>query len=252
MSWFKPKELKLNIPDAKSEADTLCELFQMVEDKTNMDYKENGLTWDEYVEGLAREQELTVLEQSLKKYDEYVEDWHIDINSYEFSCKRYGDFLTVFITRDGKKFVTSINLMESNTVTPIHGLPPSKNGMIAFSVSFKRKLEDEYGGWCSSDGLRGPLKQPPEGYVKQPPEGYEYRVRPFDFARKHDKPFTMETKNYDSFGGNSQRWTKFFVNGTAQQVIDDRIQFSGITLMVPHSLGDSVFEKIMKEIGKGR
>lgn len=83
--------------------------------------------------------------ENLRRYNE---SWLKDINSFYFSCGRFGNFLHVYIERNHKKDEICVNLNTVHKIELILGNKPEKTGIKEFYLCVRRDedcaLREEY------------------------------------------------------------------------------------------------------------
>jgi hypothetical protein len=89
-----------------------------------------------------------------------------DLAGYAFACRRFGDFLTLEVTR-GEAFVTTINLGLVRTITLTEGHGPDRLGVVRFD-SYQMSAS---GGYCSSGNTVNPIEASASA-------GWRWEVRP--------------------------------------------------------------------------
>lgn len=165
-----------------------------------------------------------------------------DVASYTFDCRRYGDFMTLEITR-GKAFATTINLAQVRSLTLVDGHEPDKLGTITFTA-YLRNSTDSYAlyGGMPADTMKANTQ-----------DGYEWVINPqvpslsepSIFALHPDSPGNAGGIQYVGHYANNTMLTK--VQNAPRPAQDDTIRLEGLraTLYVPHGLGSQVRDKIL-------
>lgn len=167
-----------------------------------------------------------------------------DVASYSFDCKRHGDHLTLFMSRRGKDYATTLNLGANRSITLNEGHTPDREGTQGFSATLSRKGQDSCGSYSFSGGHPEP--------ARKAPDGYEWRVR------HHGEPYGPRGEMVELADREADYGLSWFggpiiqtvVGNTARPAEDDVIWFAGINARVyaPAGLGKAVEAKILKAI----
>jgi len=203
-------------------------------------------------ERLAKAEEVAVLAEAPAILARMVAEHERDVAAYSFECRRFGDFLTVFIERgeaswksewEVEKFSTSINLGRTNTIQMQDGNVPDECGRVVYRTGLLAK--DGSGGASVWPGP--PI--PDENWVRDVTPDWDP-----DRHRKARRGFVTIVDPKEGqviYGGDSiaRHVTPNFPRAAA----DDRIHFHGadIAINVPAGLGKSVLEKVMAAIAAG-
>lgn len=207
---------------------------------------------DEAYRRLAREAEPCVLAQADAVLADFQTAHDRDAASYHFECKRFGDFLTVFMTRNRRdpvtgglrpeRFSASINLAGTRKIVMRPGHAPDRNGRVYYRPVIKTSSEAGCFGWAaSSGGLPLPLG------------GAEREVRPDlpwvndhrDFLRERDDGERAVMHLHPQSVG-------YATDHFPRPAEDDAVEFTGvgISVLAPAGLGQAVINKIMAEIAE--
>lgn len=186
----------------------------------------------------------------------YQADHQKDAKGYSFSCKKHGNFLTVFVTRKsnpikskydwvvsvGQEFSTTLNLSKVRNITTNWGYSPDLNGCLEFGYGMEPSDPANTTKYLASTNW---------GNYKSP-NGHHWVVRipscemPFQRQMlKFDPP--PDDRNYISGG---EYHIKITVPNAARTAKDDEIRFEGLgaTLFAPAGLGKGVHAKILKAL----
>lgn len=174
----------------------------------------------------------------------FIDDYDHNLSTYRFECRRWGDHLAVCISREivsadhwrvvnyredpgsYNNTVSTVNIGKSSEIRLTKGHPPDLNGYMSFSLA------------TNSD----PLKPVKAVIVHHP----NYAIR--------QMIYTVTENNRDhgiTYNGGNQSY--FGTIGAAQPDMDDQILFvgTGTIISVPHTLGQSVHDMILREIQEG-
>lgn len=140
-----------------------------------------------------------------------------DRSSYQFRCERYGDFLSVFIERNGDKLASALCLNGVATISPVEGKPP-RRGPETFQI---------WNSGSSPSIYR--IGMPDRHAMLQVHNQTPGSVGHVQFISSHGGPQPVQ------------------IQDCALPPIDDEIQFSGthVSIYVPHGLGPGVYQKIL-------
>lgn len=180
-----------------------------------------------------------IAKQQPERLEKFKKAHADDVSSYRFSCKRHGDFLAVFITRGPDRHAESdYNYRTNKTVAAINIASTSYLSLQSGSDPAADNIGSFYPVW-GSDKKYSPV-------CSQSTDWHPRRVM-------------LADKNIGlSYGGG----VHYFVNlprelascldnirvpGIARSAVDDKIVFegAGISLCIPHGLGDVVYSKIL-------
>lgn len=166
------------------------------------------------------------------------EEHQKDFRSYEFSCRRFGDFVSVFLTRTGNKFTTSLNVSKTTAIELKLGNAPDCQGTLGYWLYCEH---DNNSGSCSFTGM---------GFCL-PPKEYHYVVRPNlsgaptrQFVHV-DEPNLKRDKSYIYCGHEEYHIQP--TKGFARYAEDDQIIFRGIGAVIyaPFGRGQEVLDFIL-------
>lgn len=197
------------------------------------------------IDALAVVAEVEALTKKDSLLAEVIAEHERDCRSYKFDCRRWGDFLSLFIERSTETYATSVNIRETRELKFIEGNEPDSNGSLEYYINL-RNNNGHSSGWGT-------------GYGRAPaPKGYHYFVYPYyPTTRPHRSLFALDPRPVPnehrvihlSSGDNTVRHrTPNFPRAAG----DDRIRFEGIdaTLFAPAGRGRSIYETILREIGE--
>ncbi len=185
----------------------------------------------------ARALEGDLIRESIARYPILGQRHLDDIQGYSFRCERYGDFLAVFIERNGKKFCTALNIGQTMEIQLHEGHPPDLNGKAVYHV----------------EGAPSTFTDVNSENLPIPAEGREYKVYG-RLPRERDDMVVIERDTIGSvrfcghgYGGSLYKRVQTEVSRDAQ---DDHIQFRGIdtTLCAPAGCGAKVRDAILDAI----
>lgn len=216
------------------------------------------------VEALRQAEEAKAMAALPGLYEEAKAAHAQDVAAYSFECRRWGDYLTVFVSRLGVRgwrhgegwshdieansYSTSINVRDSRTITLANGRAPDLNGRLGYHV--RAEKDDDEASWCISDG---------DGEYKAP-KGYHWAVRPnLPSLTLRGEMFQLDARQSDErrlqgihfSGGEARRLRE--TPGYLRPAKDDRVYFSGVgaTVFAPAGKGQEVHDAIMREIARG-
>lgn len=208
------------------------------------------------IEALAVTAEIEASAKADALLAEAIAEHERDCGGYKFECRRWGDFLSLFVERlviewgheprayAAKTYATSVNIRETRELKLIEGNAPDSNGKLEYHVNL-RSDDGSSSGWGTGHG-RFPA-----------PKGHHY----FVWA---NYPTTTPTRSLFALDprpeSNERRGMFMGMNDYKPQrrtpnypraAGDDRIRFEGIgaTLFAPAGHGRAVYEKILREIG---
>ena len=210
------------------------------------------------IDSLAKNRELLVASK---------EEWEKDSASYSFSAKRFGDFLTVYISRGGEKYASALNIGRAQEIRLVEGHVPDSNGELCYQVYQKSDEEkSQYGSsgfmvMGGSYGRRFDSSEPPE-------KGYHYAVDavlptvPTSHQMIYVTPPPPPPSSNGSYmnGGNSNYSSQYYgnyqgpkIDAITRPAQDDTITFVGIATVIyaPAGKGAEVRDTILAEIARG-
>lgn len=222
--------------------------------KDNLDEKkaDDDVT-PQQIEALAAQAEVEALVKRDSRLADYWAEHERDCSTYKFECRRWGDFLSLFIERriyeweEGdysfKTHAASVNIRETRTVTLNTGNEPDLLGTLVY----RAQLRSDGGGsagWGTGYG-RAPA---PEGFHYEILEDYQ-RAGPWQIFVLDPEPTGNEFRGV-RFGLNDYQ-PRHVTQNYARPATDDAVRFEGIraTLFVPAGRGQPIYEQILREIG---
>ncbi len=205
----------------------------------------------------ARALEGDLLRESHARLDMLAKRHRLDVAEYRFRCERYGDFLAIFVERNGKKLCTALNLAQTKEFQLIEGHEPDMKGTVTYTV-----CRSNGGGgysYSSNDSVNYNSDD-----LEAPPVGCLYKV----FATLPHIRCTNDdgTPNFPMIisgeGARDHRgagvhlhynpYRRVETNDVSRDALDDCIIFRGIetTLFVPATLGAGVRDEILRWLGR--
>lgn len=100
------------------------------------------------VESLAKKAGAEAVTTSDQRHQEELAAFKIDSNSYSFEAKRWGDFLTIYVSRQGQKYAGSVNIGQTHEIILTEGHAPDLGGTLVYE--FQEEADVKGGG---SSGL---------------------------------------------------------------------------------------------------
>jgi len=184
---------------------------------------------------------------------EYQEEFQFDSSGYVFECRRWGDFLSLFIERKwywerGNKtprtYAGSINLTQSKEIRLIEGRSPDCLGTVRYYAQY-------YGG--DGEDYRGVEAKYPPGQSRNL---FDLKLSDTEEQRFYGIPDEYNRRYYkDHYSRVSppRPNTTLVTEGFPRLAMDDRIWFLGPqgTLFIPAGMGRKVYDQILTEIGRG-
>lgn len=207
------------------------------------------------IEALAVTAETEALTKADALLAEAIAEHERDCGGYKFECRRWGDFLSLFIERQvidwgfeprpylAKTYATSVNIRETRELKLIEGNGPDSNGNLEYHVALRG--DDGSSGWGT-------------GYGRAPaPNGYHYYVWPdYPTTKPTRRLFALDPRpepndRYGMVMDMNDYQPKHRTPNYPRAASDDQIRFEGIgaTLFAPAGHGRAVYEKILREIG---
>lgn len=153
------------------------------------------------------------------------------VAGFSFECRRFGDFLTLFIERMEQKLATSVNIAATREIRLYPGHAPDFNGQVLYRLSSTYVVND--------DGTR---------------DDEEHKVWPDYITSAHARRqlFALDEKREDrnNFMYSGPRHTGHRTANFPRPAEDDSIRFEGIgaTLYAPFGCGQAAHDAILKEI----
>lgn len=193
-------------------------------------------------ESLARAQTADINAKMPELFFSFREDHAADVAAWSFECKRFGDFLSVFIKRRDQRHVSAINLMASKEIELLEGHGPDLLGEVGF---FAHKLSSRPDPEAAYEVTHQATPSLPSlsNLIHNPDDWSRPLYRTFLV----DSPAENGRMNY----GSSSPAIAYKVPNAARPAREDRIVFktSG-TLFTPAGLGQQTYEQILSELGK--
>jgi len=198
--------------------------------------------------GKAKAMEDVLLQARPARLEKLRKDHADDQASYKFECRRWGDFLSVFIerhnARTGKmmKYVGAINIREKNSIRLIDGHAPDLSDF----VSYWAYTRDENGNGHATyyNGMRQAFYDLPETHewVVECDAYHDYGTqKTYEDEYKPVKPWHRRQRDF-VINHKTQNWPK--------HAEDDAIVFSGGgAIYAPAGMGQDVLDMILSEIG---
>jgi hypothetical protein len=233
----------------KSDRDTGFSLAKFVEE-SDVNY------FDRVVMAMVEQKEKEHLAEQPAILAKYIQDHKNQLMGHEFSCVRYGDFLSVFMKKLSNAipplnmpthYSTTINLNLVSTINKIDGSAPNQEG----ETWYRLAIHNEDG--TSPDILDksiNPMSPPPEGFIHAVEIEDRYDDYPWLFHVGPDGEYRSsgiyrEVERYRSIA--------YTTPNTANPARQDAILFSGldIKLYVPFGKGDEVHAAILQALEKG-
>lgn len=166
-----------------------------------------------------------------------------DIAAWQFSCKRHGDFLTLFIERLGAKYSASLNLGLVTGIKVMDGAGPGREVPISWSFSYAVDGEaSDVIVWSSF-----PLGLPPKGHILVANTHLGAPYRP-TFVEPQTR------RNYGSQMVYGNDWRHDPERTLPAYAEDDRVEFMGIgaAMPVPFGCGAGALDAIHAELERGK
>ncbi len=219
--------------------------------------------YPDYLETMAKEAEPAVLAQKGDLFAKANAEWTKDRDSYKFECRRFGDFLTVFIERGAnpdpklqkyssypRKYVTSVNLMTSRTIKLLDGHEPDLNGVVRYSGT----------GVPDEDKVGAKELEWTDRYDKKTQTQFFKIVPSLPYIPTSGRQvFALDAPPPQQNGGMSvmvysggPAYTNFRTENFVRPAEDDQVRFEGTaaSIFVPAGMGQKIYDAIMKEIAK--
>jgi hypothetical protein len=216
------------------------------------------------LEQLASELAPEVEAEQPEWLEKYKKEYEADVDGYKFDCRRHGNFLSLFMTRNGnptsegpltlfgripnqdRELATTINLMQSREIRFTLGHAPDLGGAVQWPY-YCAMLGDSTGTSGSIGGTQFGNYKARDGYQwkVQKPEPWVPHGRPL-FGL--DPPARKDDHNVYYAHDDSYK-IKFHV-ACARAAKDDVIRFEwvGATVYAPAGLGSDVHAKILKAL----
>lgn len=164
-----------------------------------------------------------------------------DAAGYRIECRRWGDFLSLFIERGGRKLVEAVNLGRTTSLRLGLGALPNRDGVLEYSVSMDSDSGRSWGGV--------PNRPAPKGYRYNVYAAYPSFNWERPMYRVDDPPSDRGSLYFNSHESDRLARTTNY----PQAAKDDHIRFAGIggTLYTPAGIGRGVLDAILREIAAG-
>jgi hypothetical protein len=215
------------------------------------------IDWPQELERLAREAEREALAKADEIFAEAAEEHQRQTDGYRFECRRWGDYLTVFIERAANrkgswgnepelKASTSLNIGQTKEIRLALGHCFDRLGTLEYRASHVADDRSSWGGWGTGYGRCAPGK------------GYHYEVSPdYPTVPSSRDMIRADAKEQERFHGHYMSMEDYQprlkTEGYPRPAKDDKIRFDGIgiTIYAPAGKGQSVYDAIMAELEKG-
>lgn len=219
---------------------------------------------EEWAEQVARQQvvaeELKALAiaeepEALDRADELMASFEAefarDTAEYRFECRRWGDFLSLFIARPVyswrsevptvETYATAVNLRETREIKLLCGRAPDRDGELEYMANWTSDNRDAVatGTGCGTSPA---------------PKGYHYVVSP-EYPRIPGRSlFSLDVRADRDCGmvmHHHEEKPRHRTPNYPRPAEDDRIRFEGIdaTVYAPAGRGQEIHETILQEIG---
>ncbi len=224
MAWFGEK---------KGMATTVANAFTFEKDDAEMATREAAL------ERAAIAAEPEVLAKIPAENAANEAEHRRQLAGFKFECRRYGDFLTLFMERPIRvwnepefqqyKLSTSINIAATREIRLNAGHAPDFNGYVQYHI------RNCY--FINADGIRE--EEPP--VRPEYDTAYEARRLLFALDEKHDRGNVMYS---------GPQHTRYRTANFPRPAADDSIRFEGIgaTIYAPFGCGQAVYDAVLQEI----
>lgn len=220
----------------------------MIDETTMMQAR---LSVREELIALAKAKEPEVLARADDLFATFAEEHERQTRGYSFDCRRWGDFLSVFIERAGNrpsheggtaatKLSTTLNIASTRQIRPVDGRCFDRRGTVSYSP-WVASDDSGRGRWWH-DGIEMQRRTPAERYVV---EAHFEKAPP---SRPMTGPGKISEDHY-GFG----RTVGYVTPNFPRPAKDDEINFVGIktTIYAPAGLGACVLASILAEIERG-
>ena len=202
---------------------------------------------------LAGDKLSEVLTKGEENHKRFVGELKSQLSGYRFSCKRHGDFLTLFVTQKNNKsdawevpttkYSTTINLSQIRTLKMEEGSGVTRDYIVRFDWKIAEADDSIHSGWGYSSILRNPGEN--ESYFVNPKYPQLPAGRPL-FV----EPSKSEGNSGGFHGSIAEHIINFRIPNQPFPSISDKIYFDGSgCLVVPHGKGDEVYKTILEELG---
>lgn len=234
-----------------------------------------------HCEAAVAELEPQVVARAATLNGEFKAEHAADVAAYKLECRRWGDFLSLFIERAGAngqlvRFSTSLNLGLARTIDIAHGATPNSDGAVLYEAlttnpAFDPRRQQMWmmdeimelrvaqfgGGSRQSRRQRETPTLTAKDVVIRAATASGVPARPLFHLheKKGSAPSVshtaIELNGMDRDRGIPLGWNKT-VKGFPRAATDDQISFRGArgTLYVPAGLGAKIHEQILQEIAQ--
>jgi len=206
------------------------------EDRRHREERETA----DLIEGLCSSMLPKLKGRQAARLKTFVASHEADAASYRFSCKKHGDFLSVFVTRGEADLATTINLRDCKEIKMVPGGAPDRAGI----VNFHLHLNNGNGGYVTFPGM---------GFSPAS-KGCFYQVWPHEPAPPSKLPMLelSESQRDDSAMHGFYSYTpRTALKNAARPARDDLVIFRGVgTLYCPHGLGEGALAKVLTTLGR--
>lgn len=208
-----------------------------------------------YINDLARAAEVKALAIKDDLLAGYRAKHRDDVASYYFECRRWGDFLSIFVRRAGataiRKEATSINLALVRQIVIASGNPPDCEYVLTYG--YQRSYHNKPTEADSAPPVGLPARyhsprHPHEVIARYAMVAAEPPIFQLDAPPNEGQSGQITFAHY-----HGQRRVTHFTTGYARPASDDRLIFAGLngTLFAPHGRGQEVHKAILAEIAQG-
>ena len=173
----------------------------------------------------------------------FIKAHQADVAGFRFDCRKFGDFLTLYIDRGGERYATAINLGQCRELRLDEGRCPDMDGAAEFGYSM---VKDGAGEVVGCTGM---------GHYRLSP-GWNWNVayrEPWlptkrDMFRLDPEPQHQSGNMGYGFYNDSYHIKRSFAS--ARPAADDVIRFEGVgaSLFAPAGLGAGVYQRILDEM----
>lgn len=192
----------------------------------------NGQGGREQIRAQAAAMIPDVLQEREAKLIELNEKHETDKHSYGFRCERFGDFLSLFISRGKEKYAGSLNLGVTQAISQNLGFEPDMKGEVTFRRGYGGRDYSQMVAEVVWDEYR------PRALV---------HIEPPQLNDRSDHGYVMMSHSSDDYLHGLR------VADCPRAAQDDKIKFEGprATIFAPAGLGHNVYEKILQAIAAG-
>ena len=223
-------------PDANSTVD-----FETIEPAV-VKSKED-IFWDDLeksTQDKCKEIEAELLTKKAELLQKYQDEHNTDVTNFKFECKRYGDFLTIYVERfiytdKIDNHCSAIPLRNLSQIRFIEGNIPDENGVLNYNVVYTRERESRNVYNYGPGKIIGLQEVAPLEHFDDWNRIFELSGQSSDAKRRRysNRPIAKyKTENYP------------------RMAEDDVIALDTIgNLYIPAGLGKGVYDTIMNEMG---